>query len=173
MKKVLCISGSVRSNSTCMTILKTIAERNAAKADFIFYQRLAALPHFDPDAEDSTLPELVLGLREQVAAADAVIFCTPEYVFSVPAILKNAIEWCVASTVFSDKPTAMIVASGGGEKTFESLGLILKTIQTKITAETMLCFSGVRGRMRGQSHVSDAGDLEKLDTLTQALLKEN
>ncbi len=173
MKKILCISGSVRSNSTCMTILKTIAERSAATADFVFYEGLTALPHFDPDAEDSFLPNPVLELREQVAAVDAVIFCTPEYVFSVPAILKNALEWCVASTVFSDKPTAMIVASGGGEKTFESLGLILKTIQTKITAETMLLFSGARGRMRGLNHVSDAGDLARLDTLIAALLKEN
>lgn len=171
MKKILCISGSIRSNSTSVTILKTLAERNAGQADFTFYENLAALPHFDPDAEDSALPQSVRTLRDQVSSADAIIFCTPEYVFSVPAILKNAIEWCVASTVFSDKPTALIVASGGGEKTFESLGLILKTIQTKITNETMLLFSGVRGRMRGADYISDRGDLAKLDALMVALLK--
>lgn len=153
-----------------MTILETLGSRNRLEADFTIYPGLAALPHFDPDAEDTRLPQIVMDLRAQVAAADAVIICTPEYVFSVPAILKNAIEWCVASTVFSDKPTAMIVASGGGEKTFESLGLILRTIQAKISPETMLLFSGVRGRMRGQSIISDAGDLEKLDVLWQAIL---
>lgn len=153
-----------------MAILETLASRNRHEADFTIYSELAALPHFDPDAEDTRLPQIVLELRTQVAEADAVIFCTPEYVFSVPAILKNAIEWCVASTVFSDKPTAMIVASGGGEKTFESLGLILRTIQTRIFPETMLLLNGVRGRMRGQNFISDSGDLEKLDSLWRDIL---
>lgn len=153
-----------------MTILETIASRHRAQAEFTIYSGLAALPHFDPDAEDTNLPQVIQDLRAQVAAADAVIFSTPEYVFSVPAILKNAIEWCVASTVFSDKPTAMIVASGGGERTFESLELILKTIQAKISPETVLLFSGVRGRMRGQNAISDPGDLGKLDALFKALI---
>jgi chromate reductase len=169
MKKIMTISGSTRASSTCMTILSTIADRHGDKAEFSHYADLVLLPHFDPDAEDNALPQIVLDFRAQVAAADAVIFCTPEYVFSIPAILKNAVEWCVAATVFSDKPTAMIVASGGGEKTFESLGLVLKTIQTKLIPETMLLFSGARGRMRGQNQISDAADLEKLDNLFAAL----
>lgn len=169
MKKILCISGSVRAESTCVIILKTMAERHNHQADFHIYDKLASLPHFDPDAEDTGLPEIIKEFRALVAAADAVIFCSPEYVFSVPAILKNAIEWCVASTVFSDKPTAMIVASGGGQKTFESLGLILKTIQTKITDETSLLFSGARARMRGEPKITDANDLQKIDTLFSAL----
>lgn len=173
MKKILCISGSVRDASTCVVILKTIAERYQHQANFYIYDKLAELPHFDPDAEDTAVPEIIRRFRGEVEAADAVIFCSPEYVFSVPAILKNAIEWCVASTVFSDKPTAMIVASGGGQKTFESLGLILKTIQTKISDETSLLFSGARARMRGRPEITDAGDLEKLDRLFVNLVKEN
>jgi len=169
MKKLLCFSGSTRVDSTCMAILKTIGERHKDKADFVVYSGLASLPHFDPNAEDAALPEAVHALRAAVAAADAVIFCTPEYVFSVPAILKNAIEWCVASTVFSDKPTAMIVASGVGEKTFESLGLILKTIQCKIAAPTMLHLKGIRAKML-TGELNDDGVLAKLDQLFAALM---
>ena len=170
MKKILCISGSVRDESTCVIILRTIAARHSHQANFQFYDKISELPHFDPDAEDKGLPEIIKDFRAEVAAADAVIICSPEYVFSVPAILKNAIEWCVASTVFSDKPTAMIVASGGGQKTFESLGLILKTIQTKITEETSLLFSGARARMRGRLEITDTNDLAKLDALFVSLL---
>lgn len=130
---------------------------------------LSALPHFDPDAEENSVPAVVAEFRAQVAAAAGVIVCTPECVFSVPAILKNALEWCVASTVFSDKPVAMIVASGGGQKTYESLDLILKTIQCRISEETSLLFSGVRGRMRGEMKISDTGDLAKLDAVFAAL----
>lgn len=171
MKKILCFSGSTRNDSTCMAILKTLAERHRDGADFVIYPGLASLPHFDPNAEDAALPELVQSLRTAVSAADAVIFCTPEYVFSVPAILKNAIEWCVASTVFTGKPTAMIVASGVGDKTFESLGLILKTIQCKMSEETMLHLKGIRAKMlTGELH--DEEPLRKLDGLVADLLKQ-
>lgn len=153
-----------------MTILETIAERHRHEADFTIYSELAALPHFSPDAEDTRLPQIVMDLRAQVAAADAVIICTPEYVFSVPAILKNAIEWCVASTVFSDKPTAMIVASGGGEKTFESLGLILNTIQAKMSPATMLNLPGIRAKLAGGKPLTDESTLKKLDDLFAALV---
>ncbi len=169
MKKILCFSGSTRKDSTCMTILQTIADRHKDQADFSVYPHLPTLPHFDPNAEDTALPDAVQALRAAVAAADAVIFCTPEYVFSVPAILKNAIEWCVASTVFSDKPTAMVVASGAGEKTFESLGLILQTIQCKILPATMLHLKGVRAKML-TGELNDEGALAKLDQLFAAVM---
>jgi chromate reductase, NAD(P)H dehydrogenase (quinone) len=152
-----------------MALLHKIADRHRRSADFTFYSELGALPHFDPNVEDDGLPISVQQLRAAIAAADAVIFCTPEYVFSVPAILKNAIEWCVAATVFTNKPTAMIVASGVGEKTFESLSLILKTIQCKISAETTLHLKGVRAKML-TGDLSDASVLEQLDTLFAALL---
>lgn len=152
-----------------MTILQNIASRHSQQADFIIYPDLAKLPHFDPNAEDEAVPEIVQDLRSVVSAADAVIFCTPEYVFSVPAILKNAIEWCVAATAFSDKPTAMIVASGAGEATFESLGVILKTIQCRLLPAAMLHLKGARAKVvAGQ--LSDEIALEKLDTLVSALL---
>lgn len=167
--RILCISGSIRQNSTCSTILRTIAERHGRHADFIFYDELALLPHFDPDAEDAAIPGIVQKLRDNIVAADAVIICTPEYVFSVPAIIKNALEWCVASTVFTDKPTAMIVATGVGEKTFESLGLILKTIQCRILPGTQLHLKGVRAKML-TGELRDDEVLTRLDALYQALV---
>lgn len=167
--KILCFSGSIRKESTCMTILQTIANRHSHQADFIMYPDLANLPHFDPNAEDEAVPAIVQNLRAAVAAADAVIFCTPEYVFSLPAILKNAIEWCVATTVFSDKPTAMIVASGVGDKTFDSLSLILKTIQCRLHENAMLHLKGVRAKML-TGELNDEGVLDRLDQLCGQLL---
>jgi len=168
-KNILLISGSTRANSTCQIILNTIAERFRSSAEFELLEGLDTLPHFDPDAEEAGLPLPALQLRDKIAKADAVIFCTPEYVFSVPAILKNAIEWCVASTVFTDKPTAMIVASGVGEKTFESLALILKTIQTRLEPETLIHLKGIRGRMQGESPLTDVTALEKIDLMWSTL----
>jgi chromate reductase, NAD(P)H dehydrogenase (quinone) len=169
-KKILCFSGSTRADSTCRKLLATIAARHSILADFSVYADLSALPHFDPDAEDSSLPEIVADLRRQISEADAVIFCTPEYVFSIPAILKNAIEWCVASTVFSDKPTAMIVASGVGEKTFESLALVLKTMQVQMAPAAMLHLKGARAKINAEGEISDASVLKQLDELAVALV---
>ena len=66
--------------------------------------------------------------RKSIEEADAVLICTPEYVFSLPGILKNALEWTVSTTVFSDKPTALLTASSSGEKAHESLLLVMKTL---------------------------------------------
>lgn len=151
-----------------MAILHTLARRQKAHAEFNIFPDLASLPHFDPNAEDAALAGMVEELRAAVAGADAVIFCTPEYVFSLPAILKNAIEWCVGSTVFNDKPTAMVVASGAGEKTFESLALILKTIQCKIMPATMLHLKGVRAKLLN-SEINDEEILRRLDELCAQL----
>ncbi len=63
------------------------------------------------DLDGENPPEAVLAFRKQIAAADGVLICTPEYVFTLPGSLKNALEWCVSTTIFSQKPTGLITAS--------------------------------------------------------------
>ena len=53
---------------------------------------MATLPHFNPDADGEPLPAAVANLRAQVAAADAVLFCTPEYAGALPGTFKNLLE---------------------------------------------------------------------------------
>ena len=59
------------------------------------FERLGAIPHYDADLdlEDGEAPGAVRELREQIAAADAILFVTPEYNGSVSGVLKNAIDW--------------------------------------------------------------------------------
>jgi len=168
--RLLCFSASTRRGSTTYSLLQNIAERHNYAADFHFYDGLRTLPHFDPDAEDQGVPEIVQKLREEISHADAVIIGTPEYVFSVPAILKNALEWCVASTVFTDKPTALIVAASAGEKTFEQLSLILKTIQCRIEPSTMLHVKGARTKLHDKE-LSD--QLDSVFHATLSLMKRD
>ena len=66
------------------------------------------------------------------------MICTPEYIFSLPSGLKNAIEWCVATTVFSEKPIGVITASADGQKGHEELQMIIKTVMARFTTETTL-----------------------------------
>ena len=146
-KKVLAISGSTRTGSSNMILLKTMASF-AGNIDFIYYEELAELPHFNPDLDKGDIPIQVQHFRDLIAESDGVIICTPEYIFSLPGALKNALEWMVSTIIFKDKPVAMITAAASGEKAHESLKLIMQTIQARIIPASSLLIQGVRGKIK-------------------------
>jgi chromate reductase len=144
-KKVLAICGSTRKNSTNESILKGIADANKERFDITIFNRIDTLPHFNPEVEPGTQDPVAQFLK-LIEDAEGVLFCTPEYVFSLPGSLKNAIEWTIPTTVLLGKPVAVIVASGLGEKAFESLLLIMKTVGAKIPDSSTLLISGLRNK---------------------------
>jgi NAD(P)H-dependent FMN reductase len=144
--QIIAISGSVRKNSTNENILKHIAS-SFENLEFVFYNEIDKLPYFNPDLDkDGLLPQSVIDFRNAIKNADGVVICTPEYVFSLPGVLKNALEWTVSTTLFSNKPTAIIVASSAGEKTYESLSLIMQTLGASIN-NTKLLIKGARAKV--------------------------
>jgi len=161
-KNILAISGSTRSHSTNESILKIIAELFRESLDVQFFS-IAELPHFNPDLDKEEVPLSVKSFRELINHADGILICTPEYVFSLPGALKNAIEWTVSTTVFSDKPAALIVASSMGEKAMESLNLIMKTLGAKIDGNTLL-ISGARAKVNKQGEM-ETGALAEIKAL--------
>jgi chromate reductase len=164
-RKILAISGSTRNNSTNLQLLKAIASLRAESWEVEFYNEIAELPHFNPDLDQPVPPAPVGGLRRKIQEADGVIICTPEYVFSLPGALKNALEWTVSTTVFSDKPVALIVASGLGQKAYESLILIMKTLGAKIEERSTLLIEGARSKLDAQGHISDENTLRAIEKL--------
>ena len=78
---------------------------------------IGSIPLFNDDIlTESGSPEPVRLLREQVAAADAVLFISPEYNYSIPGVLKNAIDWVSRPAVdqpFRGKPVAVLGAAKG------------------------------------------------------------
>lgn len=165
-KKILAISGSMKSASSNSKIIAMMAEECAAWADVVVYKGMITLPYFNPDLDkEETVPVTVSEFRNQIQAADAVLICTPEYVFSLPGVLKNALEWTVSTTVFSDKPAALITAAASGQKAAESLELIMRTIGAKFNEDTMLLIQGVKGKVDGD----EAAFREQLTKLGAAL----
>ena len=100
--------------------------------------------------------------------ADGILICTPEYIFSIPSGLKNAFEWCVSTTVFSDKPIGLITASAGGQKGQEELELIMKPLMAKFTDETTLLISGVKGKINERGEITDNKTLKDLTNFIDA-----
>jgi NAD(P)H-dependent FMN reductase len=169
MKNILAIAGSLQTKSTNRMILEIIAEMFGDKINLTIYDRLKDLPHFNPDLDTDEPIVVVADLRQQINRCDGVLICAPEYVFSVPAVLKNALEWTVSSADFHNKPTALIIASSLGEKAHESLLLILKTIDAKIDENSTLLISHAQTKIKN-GKVSDAKTLKQLNLLIESFL---
>lgn len=155
-RKIFAISGSTRKNSSNVKILHAIAGLYRDLLDVEVFDKIGQLPHFNPDLADDA-PEAVREFRKSIDEASGVLICTPEYVFSLPGSLKNALEWTVSTMIFSNKPVAFIVASAGGSKAFESLDLIMATLtQTSLIPECKLLIPGGRSKVNENGEISDA-----------------
>jgi NAD(P)H-dependent FMN reductase len=117
---------------------------------------------------DSNPPESIQIFRKRIEESAGVIFCTPEYIFSIPSGLKNAIEWCVATVVFSDKPTGIIVASGLGDKGFDELKLIMKTVTAKFNDDTTLLISGIKGKVNQQGDITHEATKQQVSKFVES-----
>jgi chromate reductase len=157
---ILAISGSLRNSSSNTNILKACAALAPADIKVTLYEGLDKLPYFSPelDGEGAVAAPTVQDLRQQLKHADAVIFCTPEYAFGVPGVLKNALDWIVSSGEFYDKPTAVISASPlatGGDKANASLTQTLTVMSAIIKEENKLLIPVVRTKMDAAGNITD------------------
>ena len=170
-KKILAISGSTRKKSSSETILKFISDIFKDRIEVEPFDGIDKLPHFNPDLDNENPPVEIVEFREKIELADGVLFCTPEYVFSLPGSLKNAIDWNVSTTVFSNKPVSIIVAAASGEKAFESLYLILTTIESRITEDSKLLIQGVKGKIGRNGEILDEDTAHKIKSVVESLMK--
>ncbi len=162
MKHILLISGSASRESANEKIILWLGEQLRDEFEITFLVDLKILPHFDPEQSSGQPPEPVLKFRAQIEKASGVVICTPEYVFSIPSGLKNALEWCVATTVFSNKPVGLITASASGVQGHEELQRIMRTIMAKFRDNTTLLIPGVRGRFDADGQLKDSDTIHQL-----------
>lgn len=112
--RIAIIVGSLRKDSINRKVARSICGINGDNLDCTIVE-IGDLPPFNQDLEETPPPEWTR-FREAVAAADGVLFVTPEYNRGVPGVLKNAID--VGSrpygkSVFHKKPGAIVSASPG------------------------------------------------------------
>ncbi len=114
--RILAVSGSLRESSYNTSLLRAALEAAPDGVELELWEGLGELPFYDQDLEGDDVPEPVRRLREDWAAADAILFSTPEYNGSVPGGLKNAIDWASRprlDAVLRNKPVAVVGASTG------------------------------------------------------------
>ena len=125
--RVLLVSGSTRRGSTNSAALVTAAAHAPDRVTAVLYDGLADLPAFNPDDDGDRLPAPVTALRRQIADADAVLFCTPEYAGTLPGSFKNLLDWTVGGGEIHGKPAAWInvAAPGRGKGAEDTLAVVL------------------------------------------------
>ena len=111
--RVLGISGSLRKGSFNTALLRAAIALAPASLQ-IEVASIGDIPLYNEDVRAQGYPEPVAKLREQIAAADALLVVTPEYNYSIPGVLKNAIDWASRqpSSPLNGKPLAIMGASG-------------------------------------------------------------
>ncbi|MFI6325598.1 NADPH-dependent FMN reductase [Nonomuraea sp. NPDC050556] len=92
--KILAISGSLRADSHNTALLRAARKFNPGGLDIEIYEGLRDLPPYDMDFDTPhNRPALVQDLRDRVTRADGLLIATPEFNYSIPGTLKNAIDW--------------------------------------------------------------------------------
>jgi chromate reductase, NAD(P)H dehydrogenase (quinone) len=134
--KIVAMVGSLRKESFNMQLAKTMQERYQERLD-IEIADIGSLPFFDQDEENNP-PQIVKEFKESIAKADGVMIITPEYNWSVPGVLKNAIDWTSrVDKVFINKPVMVAGVTPG----------MLGTIRAQLHLREILVSPGVQAKV--------------------------
>lgn len=152
---IICgIAGSLRKRSLNRALLRAALELAPAGMEIRIFDRIGELPHYDGDLDAGEGPEPVAALRKAIGEADGLLIVSPEYNFSIPGVLKNAIDWAsrpVASSCLKHKPCAIMGASGG----------IFGTLRGQLALRQSLHCTETRVLLKPEVFVGKAG--EKFD----------
>lgn len=169
MTEITAISGSLRSGSFNTALINAAAKLFPGEVSLA---SISGIPLYNADLEESEgIPAGVTELKNRISAASGLLIATPEYNNSMPGVLKNAIDWLSRppsdiSTVFGDKPVAVIGASPGGFGTVSAQSAwlpVLRTLRTRPYWGGRLMVSRVAGLVDDDGELSDEDTLERLE----------
>lgn len=134
--RILAVCGSLQSQSKNLALLRVAATCVPPEVEFQLFDGLGDLPHFNPDIESTTTtPDSVRRWREALAGSDAVLIASPEYGFSLPGVLKNAIDWVIGSGELEGKIvaiTAAVPGPGRGRRGLQALRDTLSAVRVVV-----------------------------------------
>ena len=175
--RILGISGSLRDGSYNTSLLRAALELLPPDVDLERWDGLKAVPPYDQDDDVQPAPAGVAALREAIARADAVLFATPEYNWSVPGVLKNAIDWAsrpLASNPLRNKPVAVVGASTGAFGAVWSQAELRKVLSATgaRVLEHEVAVGHAPTRFDNEGHLVDGDLREQLREVVTALVGE-
>jgi chromate reductase len=161
--RILLVSGSLRAASTNTALLRTARAVAPPGVEAVLYDGLGALPWFNPDDDPPGGPvhHAVAGLRAQIADADALLFCTPEYAGALPGSFKNLLDWTVGGGETYGMPVGWVNVSGpasptGAAGAHDSLRAVLTYTGANIVEAACVRIPVARGAVGRDGLVGDA-----------------
>jgi chromate reductase, NAD(P)H dehydrogenase (quinone) len=172
--RLLLVTGSTRRGSTNSAALHTARGLLDGAAEARVFEGLAGLPPFNPDDDFEPLPPAVAELRREIADADAVVFCTPEYAGTLPGTLKNLLDWTVGGDEMYGKPAAWITVAGPGRGAGAeaTLATVLGYINARVLEASGARVPVAREAIGPDGLVADAGVREALADALTAIVAE-
>ena len=126
--RILGICGSLQAQSNNLALLRVAAATVPAGVELVIFDGIRALPHFNPDLEAAGAPDSVTSWRNALATCDALLIACPEYGFSLPGALKNAIDWVIGSGELETKVVAITAAVPARERGRRGLSALRDTL---------------------------------------------
>ena len=166
--KILAISGSLRAGSSNTAVLRAAARLAPAGVDITLYEGIAGLPYFNPDLDGDRVPDAVAAFRALIGDADGILISSPEYARGVAGVLKNALDWLVASFEFPNKPVALINTSPRATHALAALTLTLETMSAQLVNDASITLPLLG---TANDEMSIAGDNELAEPLRAAIAR--
>lgn len=171
--RILGLAGSLRKASYNRAALRAAGALLPAGATLETFE-LDGVPGFSEDDEKSP-PAQVVELKRRIRAADALLFSTPEYNYSVPGVLKNAIDWAsrpYGDSAWAGKPAAIMGASVGGGATMRAqyhLRQIFVYLDIHALNQPEVMIANAATRFDASGNLTDDGTRDRIRKLLEAL----
>ena len=162
--KIATISGSLRQASINRGLIRACT---SVAPEGVTFDALSIddLPHFDADLGE---PDTVAAFKAGIEGADALLIATPEYNYSIPGVLKNAIDWAsrpAYQSVFVGKKTGMLgaaLSTVGTARAQGHLKQILLGMATPVFAHPEVLVGGAKDKFDAEGNLVDGGTREFL-----------
>ncbi len=171
--RLLGISGSLRRQSYCTAILRTLGQTIAGSATLEIFD-LSSIPSYNEDEEGERLPHAVLNLRQAVEKCDGVVLASPEFNHGMPGVLKNALDWAsrpAYRSPFSRKPCLVLTASPaftGGVRAQSQIAETLDAMLAHVVAVPQVVIASVHEKV-ADGRLTDPASLQFLAVAIDAL----
>ena len=174
--RLLGMSGSLRAGSYSNAVILTLREKFAGRADLSLYD-LAPIPAYNQDFEGDKRPRVVKQLLADIADADGLVLCAPEFNHSIPGVLKNAIDWAsrpAFQSVLAYKHVAIMATSRGplgGARCLEHMRVALDSCLSRIALAREVIISAAESKIQG-GRLVDETSLGFACGAVEALIRE-
>jgi chromate reductase, NAD(P)H dehydrogenase (quinone) len=126
--RILGVSGSLQRGSSNLALLECARELAPTGVEVAIYDGLRTLPQFNLDLEAQAPLPLVEAWRRELDASDALLLASPEYGFSLPGALKNAIDWVIGSGELERKVVGITASVNHAERGRRGLAALENTL---------------------------------------------